>query len=411
MALHVMDEANRCLQCKVPQCQKGCPISTNIPLAIKLLKENKLDEAGKMLFENNPLTTVCSLVCNHENQCEGHCVLGRKGAPVHFSTIENYISTTYANKMTEGPKPSNGMRVAIIGSGPAGITIAIILARYGYQVTIFEGKDKIGGVLRYGIPEFRLPKSVLDDIEYRHLELKGIKVRPNTLIGSAITIEDLFRDGYKSIFVGTGVWNPNTLHIKGETFGNVHFGINYLNNPDSYKLGERVIVIGAGNAAMDVARTAIRKGVRRLTCFSITKEVAASQYEFSYATLEGVEFEYNKRPVEIKDNGVIFRDVIENEDGSFTDVDGSDTLYESDSVIISISQGPMTRLVNSTKGLNANKHGLLEADETGHTSRPGIFASGDVVNGARTVVEAVAHSKIVAESMHEYMQSLKDTTD
>lgn len=411
MALHVMDEANRCLQCKVPQCQKGCPISTNIPLAIKLLKENKLDEAGKMLFENNPLTTVCSLVCNHENQCEGHCVLGRKGAPVHFSTIENYISTTYANKMTEGPKPSNGMRVAIIGSGPAGITIAIILARYGYQVTIFEGKDKIGGVLRYGIPEFRLPKSVLDDIEYRHLELKGIKVRPNTLIGSAITIEDLFRDGYKSIFVGTGVWNPNTLHIKGETFGNVHFGINYLNNPDSYKLGESVIVIGAGNAAMDVARTAIRKGVRRLTCFSITKEVAASQYEFSYATLEGVEFEYNKRPVEIKDNGVIFRDVIENEDGSFTDVDGSDTLYESDSVIISISQGPMTRLVNSTKGLNANKRGLLEADETGHTSRPGIFASGDVVNGARTVVEAVAHSKIVAESMHEYMQSLKDTTD
>ena len=411
MALHVMDEANRCLQCKVPQCQKGCPISTNIPLAIKLLKENKLDEAGKMLFENNPLTTVCSLVCNHENQCEGHCVLGRKGAPVHFSTIENYISTTYANKMTEGPKPSNGMRVAIIGSGPAGITIAIILARYGYQVTIFEGKDKIGGVLRYGIPEFRLPKSVLDDIEYRHLELKGIKVRPNTLIGSAITIEDLFRDGYKSIFVGTGVWNPNTLHIKGETFGNVHFGINYLNNPDSYKLGERVIVIGAGNAAMDGARTARRKGVRRLTCFSITKEVAASQYEFSYATLEGVEFEYNKRPVEIKDNGVIFRDVIENEDGSFTDVDGSDTLYESDSVIISISQGPMTRLVNSTKGLNANKRGLLEADETGHTSRPGIFASGDVVNGARTVVEAVAHSKIVAESMHEYMQSLKDTTD
>ena len=411
MALHVMDEANRCLQCKVPQCQKGCPISTNIPLAIKLLKENKLDEAGKMLFENNPLTTVCSLVCNHENQCEGHCVLGRKGAPVHFSTIENYISTTYANKMTEGPKPSNGMRVAIIGSGPAGITIAIILARYGYQVTIFEGKDKIGGVLRYGIPEFRLPKSVLDDIEYRHLELKGIKVRPNTLIGSAITIEDLFRDGYKSIFVGTGVWNPNTLHIKGETFGNVHFGINYLNNPDSYKLGERVIVIGAGNAAMDVARTAIRKGVRRLTCFSITKEVAASQYEFSYATLEGVEFEYNKRPVEIKDNGVIFRDVIENEDGSFTDVDGSDTLYESDSVIISISQVPMTRLVNSTKGLIANKRGLLEADETGHTSRPGIFASGDVVNGARTVVEAVAHSKIVAESMHEYMQSLKDSTD
>lgn len=406
MALHVMDEANRCLQCKVPQCQKGCPIHTNIPVAIRLLKENKLNEAGKMLFENNPLTTVCSLVCNHEKQCEGHCILGKKGAPVHFSTIENYISTTFAEQMTAGPAPSNGMKVAIIGSGPAGLTIAIILQRYGYNVTIFEGKDKIGGVLRYGIPEFRLPKSVLDDIQYRHLELKGIKIRPNTLIGGAIGIEDLFRDGYKAIFVGTGVWKPNSLHIKGETFGNVHFGINYLNNPDSYRLGENVIVIGAGNAAMDVARTAMRKGSRNITCFSITKEVAASHYEFSYAQLEGVKFEYNKKPVEITDDGVIFRDVIENEDGSFTDVEGTDTLYPTDSVIISISQGPMTRIVNSTEGLKSNSRGLLEADETGHTSRPGIFASGDVIYGARTVVEAVAHSKIVAESMHEYMQSL-----
>lgn len=407
MALHIMDEANRCLQCKVPQCQKGCPINTNIPEAIRLLKENKLDEAGRMLFENNPLTTVCSLVCNHEKQCEGHCVLGRKGAPVHFSTIENYISSTYANKMTKGPAPSNGMRVAIIGSGPAGITIAIILARYGYQVTIFEGKDKIGGVLRYGIPEFRLPKSILDDIQYRHLEMKGIKIRPNTSIGGgAIGIDDLFRDGYKAIFIGTGVWNPNALHIKGETFGNVHFGINYLNNPDSYKLGEKVIVIGAGNAAMDVARTAIRKGVRDLTCFSLSKKVAASEYEFSYAKLEGVKFEYNKMPVEIKDEGVIFRDLTEDEEGNFTEVEGSDRLYPSDSVIISISQGPRNRIVSTTDGLKANARGLLVADENGRTSRPGIFASGDVVNGARTVVEAVARSKVVAESMHQYMQSL-----
>ncbi len=406
MALHVIDEANRCLQCKVPLCQKGCPINTDIPTVIRLLKENKLNEAGRLLFTNNPLTTVCSIVCNHENQCEGHCVLGKKGAPVHFSVIENYISTTYANQMTKGPAPSNGMRVAIIGSGPAGITIAIILARYGYQVTIFEGKDKIGGVLRYGIPDFRLPNSVLDDIEYRHLELKGIKVRPNTTIGSAITIEDLFRDGYKAIFVGTGVWKPNALHIKGETLGHVHFGINYLNNPDCYRLGERVIVIGAGNAAMDVARTAIRKGTPHLTCFSITEKVAASEHEFTYAKLEGVQFEYCKRPLEITDDGVIFIDVIQQEDGSFKDVEGSEKLYEADSVIISISQGPQSRLVNTTDGLKANKRGLLDADETGHTSRPGIFASGDVVKGARTVVEAVAYSKIVAESMHEYMQSL-----
>ncbi len=410
MALHVMDEANRCLGCKVPQCQKGCPINTPIPEVIRLLKSNHLDEAGRILFENNPLTTVCSLVCNHENQCEGHCVLGRKGAPVHFSTIENYISTTYANKMVQGPKPSNGIKAAIIGSGPAGITIAIILARYGYDVTIFEGKDQLGGVLRYGIPEFRLPKSVLDDIKYRHIDMKGIKFRPNTHIGGAIGIDDLFRDGYKAIFVGTGVWKPNTLHIKGETFGNVHFGINYLNNPDSYRLGKRVIVIGAGNAAMDVARTAIRKGVQELTCFSITKKVAASQHEFSYAQLEGVQFEYNKAPVEITDDGVIFKDIIENEDGTFTDVPDSHHFYPADSVIISISQGPQNRIVNTTKGLAADNRGLLIADETGHTTRPGIFASGDVVNGARTVVEAVAHSKVVAESMHEYMQSLLKET-
>jgi len=406
MALHVMDEANRCLGCKKPQCQKGCPINTPIPEIIRLLKENKLDEAGWLLFENNPLTTVCSLICNHENQCEGHCVLGKKGAPVHFSVIENYISSTFANKMTKGPSPSNGIKVAIIGSGPAGITIAILLARKGYQVTIFERHEQIGGVMRYGIPEFRLPKSVLEDLQYRHLELKGIKVRPNTNIGGAIGIDDLFRDGYKAIFIGTGVWKPNALHIKGETFGHVHFAIDYLRNPDSYRLGKKVIVIGAGNAAMDVARTALRKGAEDLTCFSLTKQVAASQYEFSYAQLEGVKFSYNKKPVEIVDEGVIFRDIEEAEDGTLTEVPGSDRLYEADSIIISISQGPMNQIVSTTEGLNTTAKGLLAVDEVGRTSRPGIFASGDVVNGARTVVEAVAYSKRVAEAMDEYMQSL-----
>lgn len=405
MALHVMDEANRCLGCKNPQCQKGCPINTPIPEVIRLLKDHKLDEAGWLLFENNPLTTVCSLICNHEKQCEGHCVLGRKGTPVHFSVIENYISSTYASKMVKGPHPSNGMKVAIVGSGPAGITIAILMARYGYQVTIFESKEQIGGMLRYGIPEFRLPKSVLDDIQYRHLELKGIKIRPNTRIGDAIGVDDLFRDGYKAIFIGTGVWKPNTLQIKGETFGNVHYAINYLANPDSYKLGERVTVIGAGNAAMDVARTALRKGAQQVTCFSLRKKIAASQYEFSYAKLEGVEFEYNKKPVEIVDEGVMFRDLVEQEDGTVEEVAGSDKLYPTDSVIICISQGPQNAIVNTTTGLDANDRGLLVADACGRTSRPGIFASGDVVNGSRTVVEAVAYSKRVAEAMHEYIQS------
>ena len=407
MAYHVLDEANRCLNCKKPMCQQGCPIHTPIPQVIQLMKEGKLDEAGWMLFENNPLTTVCSLVCNHEKQCEGNCILGKKGTPVHFSSIENYISSTYSSKMVKGPVPWNGMRVAIIGSGPAGLTIAVLLARKGYRVTIFEGKDKIGGVLRYGIPEFRLPKSILDDFEYRHLILKDIKVRPNTSIGAAITIDDLFRDGYNSIFVGTGVWRPNALHIKGETLGHVHFGINYLNNPDSFHLGENVIVIGAGNAAMDVARTALRKGVRTLQCFSRNSTVAASKHEFEYATLEGVQFVYCKIPVEIVDEGVIFADALEHEDGSVEMIPDTEKLYPADSVIISISQGPASKLVNTTKGLEANARGLIAADEQGHTSIPGVFASGDVVKGARTVVEAVAYSKTVAEAMDTYMQSLK----
>ncbi|MBQ3257265.1 MAG: FAD-dependent oxidoreductase [Oscillospiraceae bacterium] len=378
MALHVMDEANRCLGCKVPQCQRGCPISTPIPEVIRLLKANKLDEAGWLLFENNPLTTVCSLICNHENQCEGHCVLGKKGAPVRFSLIEQYFSSTYATKMTRGPSPSNGMKVAVVGSDPAGLTIAILMARKGYQVTIFDRNEHIGGVLRYGIPEFRLPKSVPDDIQYRHLEMKGIKIRPNTNIGSTIDMENLFRDGYKAVFVGTGVWKPNTLGIKGETLGHVHYGINYLRNPDVFRPGKKVIVIGSGNAAMDVCRTALRKGTEKVICVSRRQKITASHHEFSYAQLEGVEFVYNKMPVEIVDEGVILRDLVEDENGKLTEIEGSDTLWTADSIMISVSQGPLNLIVSNTPGLDTTPRGLL----------------------------AVAFSKRVAEAMDEYIQAL-----
>ena len=403
MAFQVIAEAQRCLHCKVPMCQKGCPIHTPIPQVISMMLEGKLDEAGKMLFENNPLTAVCSLVCNHDNQCEGHCVLGRKGAPVRFSAIENYISSAYLSKESDEPVVNNGMRVAIIGSGLAGLTIAVILARKGYQVTIFESKDKIGGVLRYGIPDFRLPKSVLNDFEVHRLVHPNIKVRPNTTIGGAITIENMFEDGYKAIFMGTGVWQPNTLHIKGETLGNVHFGINYLNNPDSYHLGETINVIGAGNAAMDVCRTALRKGVRHVHCFSLSEKVAAARQEFDYALLEGVQFHFNKKAKEITDDGVIFEDVAEYSDGTYEVVPGSAKLYAADSTIISISQGLKSRLVISSSGLRSGR-GQLVADEYGRTAHPGFFTSNDAAAAARTVVEAVAHSKLVAEAMDAYMQ-------
>ena len=406
MALHVMEEANRCLQCKKPRCQEGCPIHTNIPEVIRLLKAGRLNEAGWMLFENNPLTTVCSLVCNHENQCEGHCVRGIKDVPVHFSVIESYISTTYANQMVKGPAHSNGRKAAVIGAGPAGLTIAIILARYGYGVTIFDSRDKIGGVLRYGIPDFRLPDSVLDDMAYRHLELKGIRFRPNTYIGSAITIDDLFRDGYQSVFVGAGLWKPRKLNIRGESLGHVTYAINYLASPAAFRLGERIMVIGTGNSAMDCARTAVRHGARYVSCVNLTDTLTASQYESSYAKLEGVDFIYNKCTVEIREDGVILADSQTMDDGHIIPVPGTEKLYPCTGVIIAVSQGAESNLVTTTKGIETIKSGLLTVDEDGHTSRPGVFAAGDAASGARTVVEAVANSKRVAEAMHEYMQSL-----
>ena len=406
MALHVMEEANRCLGCKKPRCREGCPIHTNIPEVIRLLKDGRLNDAGWMLFENNPLTTVCSIVCNHEKQCEGHCIRGIKDVPVHFSIIENYISTTYANQMVRGPAPSNGRKVAIIGAGPSGLTIAVILARYGYDVTIFDRKDKIGGVMRYGIPDFRLPDAVLDDFAYRHLELKGIKFRPNTTIGGAIGLDDLFRDGYQSIFVGAGLWRPKTLHIKGETLGHVAFVINYLASPKAFRLGERVIVIGSGNSAMDCARTAIRNGAHYVTVFNRRDQIAASQYEASYAKLEGVEFEMLKSPVEIRDDGVVFVDNEMDEDGKVHPIPGSEKLYPCTGVIVAVSQELGSNILNTTKGLEKERGGIIAVDEDGHTSREGVFAAGDVAHGASTVVHAVATGKRVAEAMHAYMQSL-----
>ncbi len=406
MALHVMEEANRCLQCKKPRCREGCPIQTNIPEVIRLLKEEKLNEAGWMLFENNPLTTVCALVCNHEKQCEGHCVRGIKDTPVHFSVIESYISTTYANQMVKGPAPSNGRRAAVIGAGPAGLTVAIILARYGYQMTIFDSRDKIGGVLRYGIPDFRLPASVLDDLAYRHLELKGIRFRPNTYIGSAITIDDLFRDGYQSIFVGAGLWRPRRLNVRGESLGHVIYAINYLASPEAFRLGERIIVIGTGNSAMDCARTAVRQGARYVSCVNLTDTLTASQYESSYAKLEGVDFIYNKCTMEIREDGVILADSMTAADGRIMPVPGTEKLYPCTGVIIAVSQGAESNLIATTKDIDTSKTGLLTVDEDGHTSRPGVFAAGDAASGARTVVEAVANSKRVAEAMHSYMQTL-----
>ena len=404
MGLHVIDEAKRCLNCKKPRCQEGCPIHTPIPVMIQMLLQGEMPEAAEMVFANNPLSLICSLVCDHEKQCEGHCVKGIKGEPVHISSIENYISDTCFDRMKLEQLPKNGKRIAVVGAGPAGITIAILMACRGYKVTIFEVKEKIGGIMRYGIPEFRLPKSILDRYYVKMKEL-GILFRPNFALGGSTGVEDLLRDGYHAVFIGTGTWRPYQLHIPGETFGNVHYGINYLNNPDVYDLGERVLVIGAGNAAMDVARTAIRKGSRHVTVYSITEVPAASPKEVEYAKLDGVEFEYLQTAIEIRDEGAIICDVEWTEDGKLVKKEETARLVPADSIIISISQGPQDRIVNRDKELQVDDRGLLKTDANGETTMPGIFASGDVVTGAKTVVEAVKYSKMIADAMDEYVKT------
>lgn len=404
MGLHVIDEAKRCLNCKKPRCQEGCPIHTPIPVMIQMLLQGEMPEAAEMVFANNPLSVICSLVCDHEKQCEGHCVKGIKGEPVHISSIENYISDTCFDRMKLEQLPKNGKRIAVVGAGPAGITIAILMACRGYKVTIFEVKEEIGGIMRYGIPEFRLPKSILDRYYVKMKEL-GILFRPNFALGGSTGVEDLLRDGYHAVFIGTGTWRPYQLHIPGETFGNVHYGINYLNNPDVYDLGERVLVIGAGNAAMDVARTAIRKGSRHVTVYSITEIPAASPKEVEYAKLDGVEFEYLQTAIEIRDEGAIICDVEWTEDGKLVKKEETARLVPADSIIISISQGPQDRIVNRDKELQVDDRGLLKTDANGETTMPGIFASGDVVTGAKTVVEAVKYSKMIADAMDEYVKT------
>lgn len=403
MALHIIDEANRCLNCKKPMCQQGCPVHTPIPHIIQMFKENRLMEAGEELFQNNPMSMICSIVCNHEQQCEGHCVLGRKGNPVHFSSIENYISDMYLERMKILPVEKKSQKAAVIGAGPAGITVAIKLAQQGYGVTIFEWKDKIGGIMQYGIPEFRLPKSILDRYQIRLQEL-DVKVRPNTTIGAVLKIEDLLRDGYASVFIGTGVWKAHNLGIEGECLGNVFFGIDYLANASAYNLGEKVAVIGMGNAAMDVARTALRNGARQVTMYARGTRVAVSSHEVAYTKLDGAEFAFGYAIQSINEKGPVFKKSILDEEGKVIGTEDELIQIEADSTIISISQGPRRKLIRTTLGLEGGDNGLLIVDENYMTTKEGVFAAGDVISGSKTVVHAVDGAKKAAEAMIKYME-------
>lgn len=407
MMKELLLEADRCLLCKNARCKANCPINTEIPEVVKLFKEGKLDEAGAMLFENNALSAVCAVVCPHEDQCKGNCIRGIKGEPVSFCEIEELISNEYLKKIKLEKTAERNERIAIIGAGPAGITLSIILAKKGFKVTLFDAHEKIGGVLRYGIPEYRLPNSVMDRYEEILLAL-GVKIRPNTLIGPVITLDKLFFDGYKAVFIGTGVWNPKTLDIKGESLGNVHYAIDYLKSPDVYNLGKKVAVIGAGNVAMDAARVAKRSGAEEVYILYRKgfENMPCTKVELQEAKDDDIKFELFKAPIELTEDGVKYIETKNEvkEDGKVVTVtiDGTEGMFECDSVIIAVSQSPRKNIVANTTGIETNKWGLVLTDDKGHTTREGVFASGDVVTGANTVVHAAAYAKVVAESIEEY---------
>lgn len=403
MALHIENEANRCLGCKVPLCRKHCPINTPIPQVIRLFREGKILEAGQLLFDNNPLSLVCSIVCNHDGQCAGHCVLGKKGAPVQFYNLESYLSETWLSRTDAAPGPKKGQNVAVIGSGPAGLCAAIVLAARGYGVTVFERKADIGGMLRYGIPEFRLPRSVLD--RYRVLlDQLNVQVRLNTTIGGSLKIDDLLRDGYEAIFVGTGAWRPKTLGVQGESLANVHYGVSYLDHPERQRLGKTVAVIGMGNVAMDVARTAFRNGAQRVMLFSRDNSSTATTQELQYTRLDGAEFCYGMQIVRITPEGPVFRRTILDESGQVIGMSETEVLVPADSVVIAISQGPKDKIMLSTEHLEGTAKGLAIVDENHMTTREGIFAAGDVVTGPLTVVHAVQGAKLAAQSIVRYLE-------
>ncbi|MDD4329045.1 MAG: NAD(P)-dependent oxidoreductase [Aliarcobacter sp.] len=400
---HIINSAQTCLDCKKPRCQTGCPVGTPIAEMIRLFLSGDIKEAGEKVFQNNPLSIICSLVCPHEKHCEGHCILNKKSIPVNVGGIENYISTYYMNyREFEKPTP-NGRNLAIIGSGPAGISLAMMMAMKGYHVTMYEGNEQIGGVLRYGIPDFRLDKTILDKIEV-NLKKLGVNIRKNIMIGKHITLDDMQRDGFDAIFIGTGVWAPKKLGIKGESLGNVHFAIDYLKTPKAYELGKRVVVIGAGNVAMDVARTVIRNGANDVSIMyrKGEEDMPAEKIEIDHAKIDGVKFKLHSLPLELTEKGI--RYITTNQEIN------EECFEEADSILVAISQTARDLIVKNNTGLSLGENGLLQSDENGITARKGVFASGDVVTGARTVVEAVAFSKRVAISIEEFISTLPAKT-
>ena len=428
-----IDEAKRCLNCKNPACRTGCPVAVRIPEFIAKVAEGEFEAAYEIITSTNSLPAVCGRVCPQEKQCESKCVRGVKGESVAIGRLERFVADWHMaeqarlEKVEVAVPASNGHRVAVVGSGPAGLTCAGDLRKMGYDVTIFEALHKSGGVLVYGIPQFRLPKEIVAK-EIDNLKAMGVKIVNNAIIGKSETVDELFADGFEAVFIGSGAGLPQFLHIPGENLLGVYTANELLTRVnlmkayrDDYdtpiKHFHRVAVVGAGNVAMDAARVAKRLGAEHVyICYRRGRdELPARLEEVEHAEAEGIEFQLLNNPTRIlagEDGFVTGIELLRQELGepdekgrrSPVPVKGSEWVLDVDTVIIAIGTSPNPLIRNTTGGLTFTRKGGIEADEGGVTAREGVFAGGDAVTGAATVILAMGAGKAGAQSIDKYIK-------
>lgn len=425
-----MEEAVRCINCKNAQCIKGCPVSINIPGFIEKVKEGDIEAAYQVISEASALPAVCGRVCPQESQCEGKCIRGIKGEPVSIGKLERFVADWAAqnNRKPEGAKEKKGKKVAVIGSGPAGLTCAGDLAKMGYEVTIFEALHEPGGVLVYGIPEFRLPKENVVQKEIENVKSLGVAIETNVIVGKSVTIDELLtEEGFSAVFIGSGAGLPKFMGIPGENANGVFSANEYLTRSNLMKAfredsetpimhGRKVAVVGGGNVAMDAARTALRLGAEvHIVYRRSEEELPARVEEVHHAKEEGIIFDLLTNPVEILEddnNWVCGMKCVKMELGEPdasgrrrpVEIPDSEYVIECDTVIMSLGTSPNPLISSTTKGLETNKWKCIVADEEfGKTSKEGVYAGGDAVTGAATVILAMGAGKAGAKGIDEYL--------
>ena len=427
-----MEEASRCINCKNAKCVQGCPVNINIPGFIHQVKEGNFEEAYKVISESSALPAICGRVCPQESQCEGKCIRGIKGEPISIGKLERFTADWARENGIKptAPAEKNGKKVAVIGSGPSGLTCAGDLAKLGYDVTIFEALHEAGGVLVYGIPEFRLPKLDVVAKEVENVKALGVKIETNVIIGRSITIDELMdEEGFEAVFIGSGAGLPMFMGIPGETAKGVFSANEYLTRNNLMKAfrddydtpivkGKKVAVVGGGNVAMDAARTALRIGAEVHIVYRRSEaELPARAEEVHHAKEEGVIFDLLSNPKEIlvnEDDAVAGMKCVKMELGEPdasgrrrpVEVPGSEFILDVDTVIMSLGTSPNPLISSTTVGLDINKRKCIIADEeTGKTSKDGVYAGGDAVTGAATVILAMGAGKAAAKGIHEFLSN------